>query len=118
MSKESLTQFLKKVGGDAKLRRELDGLFRRAAGQPAATAASVVEFAAKHGFKFTTTELKAHVAAAGKSGELSESEMDAVAGGLLFQALCRNELVNNENIPELTDNENIKTVRKTTGGTN
>lgn len=83
MSSEALARFWRKAESDAKLQREIDGLFRRSGGRRVATGASIVDLAAKHGFKFTKDELKAHLAATGGEAELSEAEMEAAAGGII-----------------------------------
>ena len=75
MSTEALRDFWNKVDSDAGLARELDALF--ATDTHAASAASVVELAGRHGFSFTVDELKGHL-----SGELSDAELEAAAGGI------------------------------------
>lgn len=81
MSRESLTQFWKKIGSDAKLQKALEALFKRSSGRPITTGAAIVDLAAKHGFKFTADELRAHLAGIGREAELSEKDLEAVAGG-------------------------------------
>jgi predicted ribosomally synthesized peptide with nif11-like leader len=79
MSKESVGKFLASLHEDASLEK----------GLVAAQAAAIVEYAAKHGFDFTVDELAQITEALLKTGdaepangELSDEELEDVAGGL------------------------------------
>ena len=80
MSIEAVNQFLEKVAQDSKIQEELAQAMQAEDDRQA-----VVELGAKHGFEFTGEELMTEVEkrqqAAIDSGELSEEELEAVAGG-------------------------------------
>lgn len=71
MSKQSFQEFMAKVGRDAELRREVEGLAKDPQGVPASELAAL---AARKGYKFSVEDV---------STELSEEELAGVSGGLL-----------------------------------
>ena len=73
MSKEAVSNFYKAVAQDQALQDKL-----KAADRPS----SVVNMAAELGYEFTEEELVALMQERKDSGELDESQMDAVAGGM------------------------------------
>lgn len=81
MSIDAVNQFLEKVAQDSKIQEELAQVMEAEDHRQAA-----VELGAKHGFEFTVEELITEVEkrqqAAIESGQLSEEELEAVAGGL------------------------------------
>lgn len=78
MTANAIQGFWAKVDGDDALARDVDALFTGE--KNAASAQAVVDLAARHGFAFTTDELKAHlVGAAGR--ELTDAELEGAAGG-------------------------------------
>ncbi|MGD1913915.1 MAG: Nif11-like leader peptide family natural product precursor [Rivularia sp. (in: cyanobacteria)] len=81
MSIDAVNQFLEKVAQDSKIQEELAQLIQAEDHQRQA----VVELGAKYGFEFSGDELMAEVEkrqqAAVNSGELSEEELESVAGG-------------------------------------
>lgn len=79
MSIETVNQFLTKVSQDEKLQTELSQAVKE---QESATAA--VELADQHGYKFTPEEFEQQIQKMQKAqdGELSEEELETVAGGL------------------------------------
>ena len=80
MSIEAVNQFLEKVAQDSKIQEELAQAMQAEDDRQA-----VVELGSKHGFEFTGEELMTEVEkrqqAAIDSGELSEEELEAFAGG-------------------------------------
>ena len=75
MSVENVKAFFEKVAEDKELQEKLKALAER----EEAMYADLVQIASAAGFEFTTADArKAHVAAA---SELSDEELDAVAGG-------------------------------------
>ncbi|WP_083894164.1 Nif11-like leader peptide family natural product precursor [Rivularia sp. PCC 7116] len=80
MSIEAVNQFLEKVAKDSNIQEELVQAMQAENDRQA-----VVELGAKHGFNFTGDELMNEIEkrqkAAADSGELSEEELEAVAGG-------------------------------------
>ena len=79
MSAEAVRRFWNDVDEDTALRQGVEALFS-AGDSPQASAAAIVEVAAKHGYEFTADELKQHVAA--NAAELSDAELEAVSGGM------------------------------------
>jgi predicted ribosomally synthesized peptide with nif11-like leader len=79
MSQETIQAFWKRVADDEGLRAELDGLLTSKQGVPAS---EIVALGAKHGLVFTSDELQATMTLAA-GGELSEEQLEAVAGGAL-----------------------------------
>jgi predicted ribosomally synthesized peptide with nif11-like leader len=80
MSQEAIGEFFKRVEEDEALRQQ----FMSSVPQMLSGGAPIVEFAAKHGFSFSEEELKKAAAVVGrKTEELSDSELEAVAGGAL-----------------------------------
>ena len=84
MSAEAVRRFWKDVDAVPALRDSVEALFSGGEA-PQASAASIVEVAAKHGYEFTVDELKQHVAA--NAAELSDAELEAVSGGVGGAAL-------------------------------
>jgi len=81
MSKHAFEEFMTKAAQDAQLRRELEGLAQSGQGVPAS---ALVELAARHGYSF----------AAGDVGtELSDGELEAVAGGVDLRGLPVRQVV-------------------------
>ena len=80
MSIDAVNQFLEKVAQDSKIQEELAQVMEAEDHRQAA-----VELGAKHGFEITGDELMTEVEkrqqAAVNSGELSEEELESVAGG-------------------------------------
>ena len=80
MSIQAVNQFLEKVAQDNKIQEELAQAMQAENDRQA-----VVELGAKNGFEFTgeelMTEIEKRQQAAADSGELSEEELEAVAGG-------------------------------------
>lgn len=82
MSQQAVGEFFKRVEEDEKMRQT----FMADVPQMIEGGAPIVSFAAKHGFTFTEEELKKTAAAVGRkstTGELTDSELEAVAGGAL-----------------------------------
>lgn len=84
MSLETVQQFLQKVSEDAALQAELTQSLQAENDREAVT-----ELAAKHGYSFSSEELWAEIQkrqsefeARQAAGELSEEELEAVAGGI------------------------------------
>ena len=82
MARENIAIFLQRVAKDAALQEQIKAL----AGQDAAQAeAAVMKLAAEQGLPFTAEELQAFAAeearAATERGDLSDSELEQVAGG-------------------------------------
>ncbi|MGD1913914.1 MAG: Nif11-like leader peptide family natural product precursor [Rivularia sp. (in: cyanobacteria)] len=87
MSIDAVNQFLEKVAQDSKIQEELAQVMEAEDHRQAA-----VELGAKHGFEFTSEELMTEVEkrqqAAIESGQLSEEELEAVAGGIVIESLA------------------------------
>lgn len=83
MSVESLQEFVSRVEGDSSLQQELETAVAGKDGLAASQAVS--EVGAKYGYSFTAEEAEAGRKAvlAEESGELSEGELESVAGGFL-----------------------------------
>jgi predicted ribosomally synthesized peptide with nif11-like leader len=75
MSQQAAGEFWKKIDDDKAFQEE----FFKAVPKDLSSGAPIVAFAGKHGFSFTEAELKQVAAAA--SGELSDNQLEAVAGG-------------------------------------
>lgn len=81
MSAEAVAKFLDQVAQDKALGEEVRGLIAEREEQ---AAFELVDFAANRGYEFTATELRKHLAGLEqKTVELSEAELEAVAGGLM-----------------------------------
>ena len=82
MSIEAVNQFLQKVSEDNSLQEEFKALDLENDCQAA------TDLGAKHGYMFTPdelrTEIKNRLQQKQSSGEISEEELEAVAGGGLF----------------------------------
>jgi hypothetical protein len=81
MSQADATSFVERALNDDSLRRDvMDELRHLAEGTPR----RLIELGASHGLSFTETELTEAMAApqSGAVGELGDSELDAVAGGI------------------------------------
>lgn len=76
MSKESVVEFMRRVDEDAALREELD----RALDDGDSPVASFLAVAGGRGFEFTADEYLEAVGSGG--GELTDRELENVAGGL------------------------------------
>jgi predicted ribosomally synthesized peptide with nif11-like leader len=80
MSFQAITQFFKTVAADSALEGTvLTALEHRAE----AAAFEIVDIARAQGFDFTATELREYLVAQESEVELSEAQLEAVAGGLL-----------------------------------
>ena len=81
MSAEAVAQFLDRVARDEELGGQVRSII---ADREEEAAFEIVAFAEKRGFAFTATELRKHLAdLQAKTVELSEAELEAVAGGLM-----------------------------------
>ncbi|MCP5152932.1 MAG: Nif11-like leader peptide family natural product precursor [Ectothiorhodospiraceae bacterium] len=75
MSKKSLEAFMARLEEDAELRAAARGLAEKGKGT---SLGAVTELARKKGYDFTAEEVSGQLA-----GELDESQLESVAGGLL-----------------------------------
>ena len=75
MSKQSFEEFIAKLGEDSALRAEARTLASDEGGVPLS---ALAEFAAGKGYRFSVEDV---------SSELSDEQLDTVAGGLKWQAL-------------------------------
>jgi len=87
MSREMVMKFWSRVGREGALREEFDRLMAARGDIPAA---DIVALGGRHGFSFTREDLKAALEAAA-SGDLTEAQLDAVAGGWRPNAVGREE---------------------------
>jgi len=71
MSSESFKAFMTKVTADQGLREQL----RAAGGEAGLSSQALADFAKGHGYSFTAEDV---------TGELSEKELEGVAGGILI----------------------------------
>jgi predicted ribosomally synthesized peptide with nif11-like leader len=79
MSIENARAFYEKVKGDQSLQQRIGELAKE---KPAETEVIIIKVAAENGFSFTLEEMKAVIAeVAPEGGELSDAELEAVAGG-------------------------------------
>jgi predicted ribosomally synthesized peptide with nif11-like leader len=74
MSIDAVNKFWGRFSSDSDFRTKVEGQRKMTLGQ-------IVEFGGKHGFTFTEDDLKA---VATTSGELSDSQLEGVAGGVGF----------------------------------
>jgi predicted ribosomally synthesized peptide with nif11-like leader len=74
MSKEAFNAFKAKVAADATLRQEMSRTLSQGGAKTTASVDEVVAFAKSRGFDFNPEDVKQNV-------ELSDEELDAVAGG-------------------------------------
>jgi predicted ribosomally synthesized peptide with nif11-like leader len=83
MSIENARAFYEKVKGDQSLQQKIGELAKET---PAETEAIIIKVAGKNGFSFTLEEMKAVMKELTKNapnhGELSDAELEAVAGGV------------------------------------
>ena len=80
MSFHAITTFFEEVAEDSSLKQDVQtALDNRAE----AAAFEIVDIAMAHGCEFTATELREYLAAQAPDIELSEDQLEAVAGGLL-----------------------------------
>ncbi len=85
MSKQAVIDFLKKIDGDPDVQEKLD----RALDDEKRAVELFLETAAEQGFQFTADEFLGAVEEEGigeKDGELSDEDLEAVAGGLSFRS--------------------------------
>ena len=75
MSKQSFEEFIAKLGEDSALREEARTLARDEGGVPLS---ALAEFAAGKGYRFSVEDV---------SSELSDEQLDTVAGGLTWRPL-------------------------------
>ena len=88
MSAEAVAQFLERVNQDSALQEELTQAIN--ASQPGADRVAASEIGAKYGYSFTADEIGEAMEAVEQqqSGEeLSEEELEAVAGGFCTPAI-------------------------------
>jgi predicted ribosomally synthesized peptide with nif11-like leader len=79
MSIENARAFYEKVKGDQSLQQKIG---EQAKEKPAEMEAIIIKVAAENGFQFTLEEMRTVIAeVAPKGGELSDAELEAVAGG-------------------------------------
>jgi predicted ribosomally synthesized peptide with nif11-like leader len=76
MSKQSLDAFRAKLAEDETLRQEVSRTFGGSDGRTIASADQLVAFAKAHGYEFNPDEVQ-------ESVELSDKELDSVAGGAI-----------------------------------
>lgn len=81
MSIEAVTKFLEKAHTDAALGDQVKTVIAERGEE---SSFELVELAAKHDFEFTATEFMQCVAAGKADAELSESELETVAGGISY----------------------------------
>lgn len=77
MSGKAISEFWKRLKTDDAMRGEFDALVTASPNVPAS---EVVQLGARHGLDFTADELRTTVALAA-GAELSDDELEAVAGG-------------------------------------
>ena len=76
----AVNDFFKKVGEDPELRSTVEAAL---IGRPIAAAFEIVDIARAHGCDFSATELREYLAAGAADAELSDQQLEAVAGGIL-----------------------------------
>ena len=76
----AINSFFKQVGENADLKNTVAAALED---RPVAAAFEIVDIAKAHGCEFTATELREYLAADSTDAELSEEQLEAVAGGLL-----------------------------------
>jgi predicted ribosomally synthesized peptide with nif11-like leader len=81
MSHESVQTFWNEVDADHGLQRRLDELFEQPGSARILRAEQVVELGREHGYDFTVAELRSFLEGHSRSGQLSEDELAALAGG-------------------------------------
>jgi predicted ribosomally synthesized peptide with nif11-like leader len=79
MSQQAVAQFLKRIDEDGPFREE----FFKTVPKQLSNGAPIVEFAGLHGFEFTEDELRRAAGTAAGQDELSDAQMEAVAGGVI-----------------------------------
>lgn len=77
----AINSFFQQVGQSTELRTSVEAALED---RPLAAAFEIVDIAKAHGCDFTATELREYLASESSDAELSESQLEAVAGGLLF----------------------------------
>jgi len=80
MSFQAITSFFGQVSGDSDLEKQVQTALDNRAG---AAAFEIVDIAKARGCAFTATELREYLAAQSPDSELSEDQLEVVAGGLL-----------------------------------
>ncbi len=80
MSKESLEAFLQKALSGSGLKSEIEAVFTENKGEEAIN--ELVRIGSEQGFEFTAEEAVKFLSA--ENGELSDSELEGVAGGGIF----------------------------------
>lgn len=80
MSFQAITTFFRRVGESPELRSRVQKSLDR---RPEAAAFEIVDVARAHGCDFTATELREYLAAERSDLELSDEQLEAVAGGVL-----------------------------------
>jgi hypothetical protein len=86
MSRESAKVFLDRLDTDANLRAELFTPGDESAERVSVSGARLVELGAQQGLAFTLEEIREAFAERSPRGELGETELDAVTGGVKHQA--------------------------------
>ncbi len=85
MSQSSLHSFLEKVSSDTTLKSKVEAAFKEKKGEEAVR--ELVNIASAQGFEFNTEEILKTCSAA--NGELSDSELDEVVGGVSFEDVIK-----------------------------
>ena len=80
MSFQAITSFFGQVSGDSDLEKQVQTALDNRAG---AAAFEIVDIAKARWCSFTATELREYLAAQSPDSELSEDQLEAVAGGIL-----------------------------------
>lgn len=81
MSIQAVTKFLEKAHADTALGDQVKSVIAERGEE---SSFELVELAAKHDFEFTATEFMQCVATGNANAELSEAELEAVAGGISY----------------------------------
>ena len=81
MSTEAVTKFLELAQADAGLGDQVKAVIAERGEE---SSFELVELAAKHGWDFTATELIECLAAGNTNAELSDAELETVAGGISY----------------------------------
>lgn len=77
----AINSFFQQVGQSTDLRHSVETALED---RPLAAAFEIVDIARAHGCDFTATELREYLASPSPDAELSEDQLETVAGGLMF----------------------------------
>ena len=108
MTNKSLEQYLEALQSDAELSQELSNLLEGGSGEQSLSVTEFTELAAKHGFDIAEEDL-----AAADTEELSEAELDAIAGGAGKEFNYYTIELINASISGLRDKLNIRLINAT-----